>query len=218
MILWGINLVQSSPGQFFCPMSCWLGLFDCIQWVAHLVWKIQDGFCHIYGTLVGMAGRPLHWLSLEVCSNFLHDGSGLRKTELEGAGRLKPGFRTSIASLLLSFVGQRSYRLDQIQEVEKLDHISWWKTCQRVCVVVFSHQESFNFMAAVTIHSDFGAWENKVCHCFHCFASICHKVMGLDAMILLSFKPGISLMKQLTDSKLGKEYDKAVYCDPVCWT
>ena len=53
---------------------------------------------------------------------------------------LKPGFRTSIASLLLSFVGQRSHRLDQIQEVVKLDHISWWKTCQRICVVVFGRQ------------------------------------------------------------------------------
>ena len=27
----------------------------------------------------------------------------------------------------------------------------------------------FNFMEAVTICSDFGAQENKVCHCFHCF-------------------------------------------------
>ena len=27
---------------------------------------------------------------------------------------------------------------------------------------------SFNFMAVVTICSDFGAQENKVCHCFHC--------------------------------------------------
>ena len=27
----------------------------------------------------------------------------------------------------------------------------------------------FNFMAAVTICSDFGAPEKKVCHCFHCF-------------------------------------------------
>ena len=26
----------------------------------------------------------------------------------------------------------------------------------------------FNFMAAVTICSDFGAPKNKVCHCFHC--------------------------------------------------
>ena len=30
-------------------------------------------------------------------------------------------------------------------------------------------QASFNFMAAVTICSDLGAQENKVCHCFHCF-------------------------------------------------
>ena len=30
-------------------------------------------------------------------------------------------------------------------------------------------QASFNFMAAVTICSDFEAQENKVSHCFHCF-------------------------------------------------
>ena len=30
-------------------------------------------------------------------------------------------------------------------------------------------QASFNLMAAVTICSDFGAQENKVSHCFHCF-------------------------------------------------
>ena len=44
---------------------------------------------------------------------------------------------------------------------------------------------------------DFGAKENKVCHCFHCSPSICHEVMGSDAMILvfwmLSFKPTFSL-------------------------
>ena len=28
---------------------------------------------------------------------------------------------------------------------------------------------SFNFMPAVTIHSDFGAQGNNICHCFHCF-------------------------------------------------
>ena len=33
----------------------------------------------------------------------------------------------------------------------------------------FSSKESFNFKAAITIHSEFGAQENKVCHCFHCF-------------------------------------------------
>ena len=30
-------------------------------------------------------------------------------------------------------------------------------------------QVSLNFMAAVTICSDFGVQENKVCDCFHCF-------------------------------------------------
>ena len=45
-----------------------------------------------------------------------------------------------------------------------------------------------NFMAAVTICSDFGAQENKVCHCFHFSPSICHEVMGPDAMILVFLK------------------------------
>ena len=43
-------------------------------------------------------------------------------------------------------------------------------------------QASFNFMAAVTICSDFGAQENKVSHCFHRFPSICHELMGPDAV------------------------------------
>ena len=43
---------------------------------------------------------------------------------------------------------------------------------------------SFNFMAAVNICSDFGAPKNKVCHCFHCFPSICYEVMGLDLSFL----------------------------------
>ena len=30
-------------------------------------------------------------------------------------------------------------------------------------------QSSFNFMATITIYSNFGAQKNKVSHCFHCF-------------------------------------------------
>ena len=40
-------------------------------------------------------------------------------------------------------------------------------------------------MAAVTICSDFGAQENKVCHCCHCLPIYLHEVMGPDAMILV---------------------------------
>ena len=52
-------------------------------------------------------------------------------------------------------------------------------------------------MTAVTICSDFGAPQNKVCHCFHCFPIYCHEVKGLDAMIfifwMLGCKPTFSL-------------------------
>ena len=52
-------------------------------------------------------------------------------------------------------------------------------------------------MAAVTVCSDFGAPQNKVSHCFHCFPSICCEVMGPDAMIfvfwMLGFKSTFSL-------------------------
>ena len=36
-------------------------------------------------------------------------------------------------------------------------------------VIALSSKEQVSFMAAVTIYSDFGAPQNKVCHCFHCF-------------------------------------------------
>ena len=67
-------------------------------------------------------------------------------------------------------------------------------------------------MAAVTFHSDFGSQENKVCYCFHCFHFICHKVMGPDTMIfvswMLSFKPAFSFfsftfIKRLFSSSLS---------------
>ena len=58
-------------------------------------------------------------------------------------------------------------------------------------------QASFNFMAAVTICYDFGAQENKVSHCFHCFPiylpwsdeSGCHDLI----FWMLNFKPTFSL-------------------------
>ena len=55
-------------------------------------------------------------------------------------------------------------------------------------VIVFfpsSKDFSFNFMAAVSICSNFGAQENKVSYCFHCFPIVCHEVMGSDAMNLV---------------------------------
>ena len=67
----------------------------------------------------------------------------------------------------------------------------------RFVKLFFLEQVCFHFMTVVTICSDFGTQENKVCHCFHCFSSICHEVMGPDVMILVfwrfNFKPAFSL-------------------------
>ena len=66
-------------------------------------------------------------------------------------------------------------------------------------VIVFPSKEqaSFNFVAAVTICSDFAAQESKICHCFHFFPFYlpwsdgigCHDL----SFLMLSFKPAFSL-------------------------
>ena len=60
-------------------------------------------------------------------------------------------------------------------------------------------------MAAVMVWSDFGAQENKVCHCFQFFPFIFHEVMEPEAMIfiflMLNFKPGFSLSSLLPSSR-----------------
>ena len=80
------------------------------------------------------------------------------------------------------------------KESETTERLNWTEVGHS-----FSSKEqaSFNFMAAVTICSDFGVQKNKVCLCFHCFHTYCLEVIGPDAIILvfwmLSFKPGFSL-------------------------
>ena len=67
----------------------------------------------------------------------------------------------------------------------------------RFVMVSSKEQTSFNLMGAVTVRSDFGAQENTICCCFLPPPSVCHEVMGRDAMILvfwmLSFKPTFAL-------------------------
>ena len=49
-------------------------------------------------------------------------------------------------------------------------------------------------MAAITIYSDFGPQENKVCHCFHCFPTKWWDWMSWSSFVwMLSFKPDFPL-------------------------
>ena len=60
----------------------------------------------------------------------------------------------------------------------------------------FKEQESFNIMFAVTIHSDFWAQENTVCHFFHCSPIYLPWSDGTGCQDpvswMLSFKPAFS--------------------------
>ena len=72
--------------------------------------------------------------------------------------------------------------------------------CFLICCLGWSwlfskEQMSFNFMTPVTICSDFGVQENKVCHCFHCFpiylpwcnGTGCHDLGFLNVEFYASF-------------------------------
>ena len=79
----------------------------------------------------------------------------------------------------------------------------------RLVIAFLPRSKCLNFMAAVTIFSDFGAQKNSLTVSV-VSPSICHKVMGLKAMILdfwmLSFKPAFSLSsftKRLFSSSLS---------------
>ena len=112
-----------------------------------------------------------------------------------------------INSLALSFL--YSTTLTTIHEYWKMIALTRWTSVGKVMSLLFNmltrlviilsskEQASFNFMAAVTICSDFGAQESKLCHCFHCFPIYLPKVMGPVALILvfwmLSFKSTFSL-------------------------
>ena len=62
--------------------------------------------------------------------------------------------------------------------------------CWGLSQLFFQGERSFNSMAAVTIPSNFGAQEKKICHCFtfsH-FFFFCHKVLGLEFMTVIFFR------------------------------
>ena len=60
----------------------------------------------------------------------------------------------------------------------------FFNTLSRFVIAFLPRSKQLLIMAAVTIHIDFGAQENKLFHCFHFSPSICHEMIGQYAMIL----------------------------------
>ena len=102
---------------------------------------------------------------------------------------------SSKASILLCsafFIVQLSH---PYMTTGKVIALTRWTSVGKVMSLLFNMLSSFvitflprsnhfHFIAAVTIHSDFGAQENKVSISI-VSSSVCHEVMGLDAMILV---------------------------------
>ena len=101
----------------------------------------------------------------------------------------------SINSFALSFL--YSPTLTFIHDSWKKRSIDQMDLCQQSNVSAFQYavqvghsfsskeEASFNFMATITICSDFGAPKNKISQCFDGYPSICHEVIEPDAMILV---------------------------------
>ena len=60
------------------------------------------------------------------------------------------------------FYGLQSMGSLRVSDTTEQFSLSWFMASSK-------EQVSFNFVSAITVHSDFGAQENKICHCFHLF-------------------------------------------------
>ena len=116
-----------------------------------------------------------------------------------------PQFK-SIISSVFSFLYNPTFT--SVHDYWKTITLTRWTFVGKVMSLLFNllsrlghsfsskEQESFNFMASVTICSNFGDQKNKVFHHFHCFSMYLHEMMKPEAMILvfwmLSFKPTFS--------------------------
>ena len=62
-----------------------------------------------------------------------------------------------------------------------------FNTLSRFVIAFLLRSKCLNFMAAVTVHHDFWAQENKICYFFYFPPSVCCEVIGPDTMILILF-------------------------------
>ena len=81
-----------------------------------------------------------------------------------------------------------------------------FNTLSRFVIAFLPRSKHLNFMAAVTIHSDSRAQENKICHCFHFFpfyfpydGSRCHDLSFLNVEFQASFLTITLMLKPKKD-------------------
>ena len=130
--------------------------------------------------------------------------TGLISLQSNGHSRVFPELQfKSISSLVLNFMVQLSHpymttgktiALTIQAFVHKVMSLPF-NMLSRFVIAFFPRSKWLNFMAVVTVCSDFGAQRNKICHCFHFFpfylsqsdGTRCHDLSFLKAEFLSQF-------------------------------
>ena len=144
---------------------------------------------------------PKHWTSVSVLVLLMFKVDFvLISLQSEGLSRVfsAPQFKSINSSVLSLLYGPTLTSVHDYWKEQSTVHDYWkeqsislttWTFVSKVMSLLFNmlskfviaflpRSKHFNFMAAVTICSDFGAQKRKIHHCFHFFRSICHEVMG----------------------------------------
>ena len=111
---------------------------------------------------------------------------------------------------------------------KELDMTEWQLNWTEVChSFSFKEQASFIFMAAVTISGDFGARENKICHCFHFPSSniiyiyvyiICiYTYISYGVTLMAHMLKNLSVMQETQVCSLGLEKEMATHFNILAW-
>ena len=89
-----------------------------------------------------------------------------------------------------------------------------FSTLSGFVIAFFSRSKRLNFLAAVTVHSDFWAQENKICHCFHFLLSTAVKWQGkyinLDLQFFLWNCDGLTITDHLELLKGSIQFSHSV--------
>ena len=150
-----------------------------IRWLKY--WNFSISPSNVYWELISFR---IGWLAWSPCCPRDFEKSSLA-----------PQFESINSSVFCCLYGQtltyasdywKDHSFDHMDLCQQNNVFAFWYTVQVCHSFSSKEQASFNFMAACTTHSNF-RFQEEICHCFHLFPSICHEVMGPDAMLLVFF-------------------------------
>ena len=149
----------------------------CIRWPKYWSFSFNISPSNEYSRLISFS---IHWLISFLSREFSRVFSSTT-IQMISSSVLSLIYGTTLTSVHGYW---KNHTFDYMDLCQQCD-ISAFQYSVSVCHSFPSKEQvSFNFMATV-ICADFGAHVKEICQCFHFSPSICHEMMGSDAMILI---------------------------------